>query len=396
MPKYGIGATSPYAKRGLIMSLVNVAVEPPITDFLFRKAAVKKVPLSGAFELTPVCNMACKMCYVRMTQKQQEKIQPLRTANEWISLAKEAKERGTLYLLLTGGEPFSREDFPEIQAKIHEMGFLCSINSNGTMIDEKTVAWLSKTPPLRINMTIYGASDQTYGELCGNPEGFSQLKRAIALLKEAGIMVKLNCSVTPWNAKDLDAMIQFAMDEQLIIQPTSYMFPPIRRDASMIGKNARFTPEEAAYYAARIESLLNGEERFVERVKNMEPIALSTDFEECEDTTGDIIRCRAGKCSYWVTWTGEMLPCGMMPMPNSMNVFETGFDKAWKNAVDYSASIRLPAKCAACEAKDQCKSCAAMVYTESGSFDKVPEYRCNMYGHYNSACQQVAAEIIRK
>ena len=126
------------------------------------------------------------------------------------------------------------------------MGFIVSINSNGTMIDEKTIEWLKQTPPIRINMTLYGASDETYGRLCGNPKGFTQVTKAIRLLKEAGITVKLNCSVTPYNAHDLEAMFAFARKEGLLIQATSYMFPPLRKSKEMIGKNDRFTPEEAA------------------------------------------------------------------------------------------------------------------------------------------------------
>ncbi|MBQ5711622.1 MAG: radical SAM protein, partial [Oscillospiraceae bacterium] len=59
------------------------------------------VPLSGTFELTPCCNMSCKMCYVRMTKAQQEAQAPLRTAEEWVALGRAAKEKGMLYLLLT-------------------------------------------------------------------------------------------------------------------------------------------------------------------------------------------------------------------------------------------------------------------------------------------------------
>ena len=52
-------------------------------------------PLEGTFELTPVCNMDCRMCYVKMSRQQQEAIRPLMTAEEWIRLAEEAKEQGT-------------------------------------------------------------------------------------------------------------------------------------------------------------------------------------------------------------------------------------------------------------------------------------------------------------
>lgn len=88
--------------------MIAIPVEPPITEYLHAKAARQGIPLSGTFELTPLCNMNCRMCYVRMSREQQEAIRPLRTAAQWLELGRQAKEQGLLYLLLTGGEPFLR------------------------------------------------------------------------------------------------------------------------------------------------------------------------------------------------------------------------------------------------------------------------------------------------
>ena len=50
----------------------NKAKQPQITEYLYRKACLKNIPLSGTFELTPRCNLNCKMCYVRMTKQEIE------------------------------------------------------------------------------------------------------------------------------------------------------------------------------------------------------------------------------------------------------------------------------------------------------------------------------------
>ena len=379
--------------------MITTPVEATMTNYLYTKASRNGMPLSGTFELTPCCNMACKMCYVRKTKEEQEKIAPLRTAKEWLELGKTAREQGMLYLLLTGGEPFLRPDFQEILSGLHRMGLLISINSNGTLIDEETVEWLKETPPVRINITLYGASDETYARLCGNPKGFTQTARAIRLLKEAGIQVKINCSVTPYNVDDLEGIYAFAREEGLLVQATSYMFPPLRRDTSMVGQNDRFSPQEAAYQSACILALDLGEDEFLRRVSKDESLAFPQEIEEdCPeiDGEGDGIRCRAGKCSFWITWDGRMLPCGMFPEGNAQNVFQIGFEKAWKQVHEDALAIRLPAKCSGCTLRDQCKACAAMVMTESGNFHTVPEYRCKMAKAHGAACRQKGQEILDK
>lgn len=360
--------------------MIQIPVEPAISEFLHRKASLARIPLSGTFELTPVCNMDCKMCYVRMSSQQQRSIRPLRCAQEWLSLAQKAKDAGLLYLLLTGGEPFLHPEFRQIMEGLTKMGFLISINTNGTLIDEATVAWLKECAPMRINITLYGASNDTYGALCGNPNGFTQVTNAIRLLRDAGMTVKINCSLTPFNIHDLSPMVEYVKAQKLIMQTSTYMFPPLRKDPSMIGCNERFSPEDAAYYSAMAEFLINGKTWFLEQPED--EFVLPGELDESCSETGEGIRCRAGKCSFWITWEGNMMPCGMFPNNGRNNVFETAFDSCWERITEEADGIRLPVKCSGCKLKDSCRACAAMVITESGCFGKVPEYRCQMTQAY--------------
>ncbi len=367
----------------------TLPVAPTVTEYLYRKATSAGMPFSGTFELTPVCNMDCKMCYIRLSRQAQEKIAPLANAERWLKLAQEAKDAGMLYLLLTGGEPFLHPQFRQIMEGLHQMGLLISVNSNGTMIGKDTVDWLKNCPPVRFNISLYGASDETYAELCGNPMGFTQTLGAIRLLKEAGISVKLNCSLTPHNAKDLPEMVDIAKQNDLILQVATYMFPPVRKDGTLTGKNDRFSPKDAAYYMAYADYLTLGKERFLAQEGQLPEI-----FDPEEGCGGDGVRCRAGKCSFWITWQGRMIPCGMFPAGGSPNVFEMPFPIAWEQMKQAVADIRLPAQCAACKAKNTCRACAAMVVTESGCFDKVPQYRCDMMRAYKAQWKQLKEEML--
>lgn len=366
-------------------------IEPRIVEFLHKKAERTGTPISGTFELSPLCNMDCRMCYIKMTKEKQESISKLRTKEEWLELARQARDEGLLFLLLTGGEPFLVEDFKDLYIELHKMGFCISINTNGTMIDENVIAWLKKYPPMRMNITLYGASDETYSKLCRNPKGFTQVTNALSLLKENNIQVKLNCSVTPYNKDDLKAMMDFAEENDLVIQATSYMFPPLRKDETLVGQNDRFTADEAALYGAYIGAYSNGYENFKSYVESGE-LAIYDADDECGVVEGDHMRCRAGITSFWMTWEGKLLPCGMIP-EEGLDPWEVGFKKAWEHARNIVSKIKLPVKCAACAKKNQCKACAAMVYTETGTFDQVPQYRCDMTHHYPDACRQVLKEL---
>ena len=194
------------------MNLKELKRESPLTSKLFSKASSIRLPLSGTFELSPICNFTCKMCYVRKTSEEVlQHDRTMLTCEQWIQIAEDAKRMGMLYLLLTGGEPFLWPDFWRLYEHLSQMGFVLSINTNGSMINEEIVEKLKKDVPSRINITLYGASDETYERLCGIKGAFKKVDRAITLLRSAGIPVKLNCSLTPYNADDISAMIQLSL-----------------------------------------------------------------------------------------------------------------------------------------------------------------------------------------
>ena len=78
--------------------MLDRPLEPKIMTYLFAKASKKRVPLSCAFEITPLCNMSCKMCYVKLDKKQMDSIGKQVTVDEWLEFAKQAKEMGVYVL----------------------------------------------------------------------------------------------------------------------------------------------------------------------------------------------------------------------------------------------------------------------------------------------------------
>ena len=83
-----------------------------VRRFLSFKAREKNLPLSGSFELTPLCNLDCKMCYVHL-QKEQLRGAALLSAAQWQGLMAQAVDAGMLYAALTGGECLTHPGFRE-------------------------------------------------------------------------------------------------------------------------------------------------------------------------------------------------------------------------------------------------------------------------------------------
>lgn len=367
-------------------------MEPKLVKYLHMRGMQLGLPTGGTFELTPRCNFNCKMCYVHLTQEEMQKRGRELTTSEWLLLGKEAKDAGTVFLLLTGGEPTLRPDFPELLHKFKELGLLVTVNSNGVLLEGKLLEFLKNDPPTRINVSLYGTNDETYEKLCGVP-AFDRVLRNIRALREAGIDVKVNMSVTPANEQDLQAVMEIARSMNVHTQAASYLFPPVRLHPEQCGQNFRMEAEEAGRLQARFEFLQCTKEQFLRRVRALRD-KISPDEEsdaDCGELIGDTIHCRAGKSSFWINWDGNMLPCGQMAEP-AVNVLETGFSEAWKQIRAAAAEIRLPPACSACDIKNICQACAAMCYCETGSFCDKPDYVCRMKRSYIDAMMQTWQE----
>ena len=375
---------------------MNILDTPPsrsLTEFLYNKASWLRIPLSGTFELSPVCNFACRMCYVRKTaQEVRESPRSILTLEDWLRIAREAREEGLLYLLLTGGEPLLWPDFWTLYDALIDMGFIISINTNGSLIDAEAVARFVQRPPQKISVTLYGGSDETYRRLCGANGVFTKVDRAIRSLMEAGITVKINCSLTPDNVADLDWIIDYARELGTTLAVTTYMFPPVRRDPGKVGVNERFSPQDAARYLMHYFRRHRGETAYRGFLKQIlsgcvEPPGLD---EGCVDPIDGKIRCRAGKASFWITWDGWLTPCGMMPEPK-VDLKTMDFPAAWQQLAEEAANVRLSGVCGQCPNQNICHPCAAMAYTETGSASGIPTYLCESTKHMCAIARETLA-----
>lgn len=346
--------------------------EPYISRYLHSRGRKYGIPVSGTFELTARCNFDCPMCYVHLKQEDIHARGKELTAQQWIEIARAARDRGMMFVLLTGGESFVRKDFFEIYSAMQEMGLVISINTNGSMLSGEIRQKLIENPPARINISLYGGCGETYCNMCGQ-DMFRQVLENIRALNEAGVGVSINHSITPYNYRDLEKIDAISRELDIPVKTSSYMFPPVRIDGTY-GSGNRLTAEEAAACTVQWEKLRLSREEFNWKAENMSRF-VDVQEKDCPLETEEGVQCRAGSSSFWMTWEGKMYPCGMMPRPEALPL-EIGFDAAWDQIRQETSKIRLPQKCTGCIKKDVCSVCAAACITETGEFDQVPEYVC--------------------
>lgn len=345
----------------------------PVEKRLVEKANRLRFPLTAGFELTPVCNLNCRMCYVRLGKRQAEALGGVRDMPFWLDLAGQFVKEGTLFILLTGGEPLLYPHFKELYTRLHEMGIVLSVNTNALLLDEETADLFVKYPPRFVRLTLYGASDATYERLCHVKDGFTRCMHAISLLQERGINTRINVTQTTLNQDDYLQMLNLTNEKGIFVMAANYIsvFSTPEKGSEEILK-LRNTPYQAAENEVRLKAMQSGKD-FAQYVEKCYQYLSQSVYPEMEGCT---LFCRAGKSSCWVNWKGELKACVDMPEP-LYDLKRIPVKEAWSQLTEAVTHFPVHTECKNCKLKPFCDVCYANATNEKkhcGSLD----YLCQM------------------
>ncbi len=315
-------------------------------------AREKNVPLNINFELTPFCNFNCVMCYVHLNEDGAKKQGRVLGADEWLEIARQAKEAGTLEISLTGGEPFVHPEFWKIYSELNKMGFLITVLSNGSLIDESAIEkFRAYGMPYRIKLTVYGASNETYRRTCGSADGFTRVSKAIDLLVKEGVPLILTSTIVRENADDLQKIYAFAREKGLPMQHTISVVNSSRNSINSIS-SSRFALSDFP------------EELTLEELERSKFPPLASPF----------AWCASYRTSLWVTWNGHLQLCAFMNLP--FTSWSGNLKRDYADLHEKLEKIKSPAQCGDCEWKEFCQRCPGTLCAESSDPEKVAESLC--------------------
>lgn len=356
---------------------------------LAQEASASRTPVWGQFELTPICNLKCRMCYVHKPEEDRRVSGKLLPASFWLDVARQAVDAGMLVLSLTGGETLIYPYLDQLMEGLSNLGLLISFNTNGTLVNEKRADWFRRFPPAKINITLYGASDETYGKLTGMADGFTRVSRGVELLQQAGLNVYLNAVLVPENIRELPRMHRWAAEHGLVLHSSAYIFPA-RGCAGCSAQTHRLSPQLAAEAACFDKLITLGKNGFRQSAANT--AFLLDRMAQAESWDPEKLECRAGVCSFAVTWDGSLQPCALFDAIR-IPLTEVSFAQGWHRLVELVAAVPVPAQCTDCRKKEICPVCKAAVYQETAGHTQAPEYLCQYTGHMANILRREGQDV---
>ena len=351
------------------------------SKLLMDKCKEQEIPYHVGFELTPYCNFNCNMCYVHLTAEEAQKYGKLMTSEQWIFLAQEAKKLGALSLEITGGEALTRPDFPILYKKFMDLGYLIVLRTNGYLVKGDVFEFLNQYKPRVIMITLYGASDKTYENVCGIKDGFSVVTENILALRQANIPVRLSSTITSDNFGDVSLMQEWARKHGFELSLGGHLFTPMR------GTNRDIDHLQIRYPKADYEI----------------PEALQPthrDIPDLDKYINPFWMCRAFGAKFSITWDGKMVLCYSNPSVWT-DPFATTLADAYHALYREMKSVHRPAKCRTCNYIDLCTVCPSMLYSATGSMEQTNYEMCkfayrnykNIVLHQNHQINSIPCEL---
>jgi radical SAM protein with 4Fe4S-binding SPASM domain len=348
---------------------------------LHQRQAGQRAPMQVSIEVTRRCPLECQHCYNNLAMGDQDARSREMATEEHFRMLDELVDMGCFWLLYTGGEIFARKDFLEIYTYAKQKGFLITLFTNGILINEKIADYLAEWPPFSVEITLYGRTRETYEALTMIPGSYDRCLRAIQLLRDRDLPLKLKTVATSINKHEILAMRQFAEEELGVEFKFDGQINP-RIDCSQSPLAVRLTPEEVVALDMAAPKGVSEYRRLAKRDAENPPNLSVNDT---------VYFCGGGMNSFAINPYGEMSIC-VISQQETFDVRQAGLAHAWENSLLGVRTRKRTqvTKCIECRIQSLCGMCPANGEMESGDKESPVEFLCNV-AHLRAAT--IGAEI---
>lgn len=322
-------------------------------------------PLNCLFEITPTCNLRCRFCYVALDPYQGPYLSTEQTCR-----ALDVIERaGVLWLTLTGGEIFSRRDFPAIYEYALSKGFLVTLYTNATMVTESIAQLLSERPPFSVEVSIYGADAAHYESTTQIHGSFARFERGVARLQAAGVSLLMKCPVSSLTADHVEAMVRWCSERSLPFKADPVI--DARHDGGQQPTLYRIEPRRVVELRDQLYELRHGAPR------RSGPLPECSVQDESH-ATNELYTCGAGRVGFFVDALGNASHCVIDREP-AFPILEMPWETLWSEMGQWvTQPLPAHASCSGCTLRSGCSNCPARARLATGDpFAKDP-YQCDI------------------
>lgn len=181
------------------------------TKFSILKALLtKNRPFYIQFFINSRCNLKCKMCNIVKTNKEYKEM----SLDDIRKVVKNLVKIGAGVVLLTGGEPFLREDLPEIVKIFTENGLNVRLQTAGLMTKREALKACVEAGAKDICVSLDSLDEEKQDFINGVKGSWKKAIQTIANISELfpkkGKVCALGCVLSSYNLEEIPLIVEFA------------------------------------------------------------------------------------------------------------------------------------------------------------------------------------------
>jgi len=155
--------------------------------------------------LTGKCNLRCPQCFVDAGTKYEGEMNTL----ELLHAADELVKMGIRTVHVEGGEPLLQPEAVEVLERLRDIPDVLVV-TNGTLIDEERAQRLASAGLKQVALSLDGATAETHNFFRENT--FDKVVNAIALLREAGLGVRISTTLMRPNVHEANMLLEKCLE----------------------------------------------------------------------------------------------------------------------------------------------------------------------------------------
>jgi radical SAM protein with 4Fe4S-binding SPASM domain len=271
---------------------------------------------------------------------------------------------GVFDIEFTGGEFFTHKNANIVLSEAIEHGFVISILTNATLIDNKRARHIASLFPRNVQISVYSINSEIHDKITGVNGSLVKTIKGIKHLIDAGIRPIIACPLTIINKDCVDEITKWASELCLDVKFSLKLSHSENSERSP--QSLRLKPNSIRDFTrdARVNPFLRNDIKTLSRV----------------DQNSKLL-CQAGYRNFALDGFGNMYPCNSLRM-GCGNVLDTDIFQLWKNSQEMThwrnISINSYNKCSMCEAKFVCSPCPADNFSEFHELANISSQDCRV------------------
>lgn len=289
-----------------------------------------KTPLEAYYEISTQCNFNCVHCYNKGKKYRELHKKDIKRLVEFI------KESNVFSVILTGGEFFLHPNAMDVIDALVQVGGLdIVVYTNASLITEDIAIKLRRNN-IKLEVSIYGVSPQTYKNVTGNEKNYDRVMRALKVLKAYNVMFRLKAVVMQGNYSELEKIEDFI---------------------SFYNETQTFAEWSLFGHSEEVEKC---------RLNDCQCLRLYRRQKIEKSHTISFGECNAGKLQYCIKPDGTVIPCVGWDNMVIGNIFETNFTEM-SEKFNLNTLLDYDIKCSKCSLAAFCNVCPMIFYQDTGS-----------------------------